>query len=286
MNRQIFGLLCVLAAACVQAQVTQKPDEQTLWREEGKQLETGSGNAAQHWNIANIIRFEGTADGSILIAGSQPTEGKYQVGRHLPADGGFPWLTWEVSGVKHTGPYRALGIGFTEKGAIHLDMVGTVQEGLFVVPAWAVGVTPPPQGFFRINLFGTEATLKNLRQVKSPPHRVEITSSAGAAAGTGDTITFRVVCPQEVEDVTLSLWDSYTYRAMNLNKQAKLQLKPQGEKGDVWQAAVKIESLDRGALAKDAAAFPIGRVLVKVTILGGDLKTPLWSVVPFELRLH
>ena len=93
----------------------------------------------------------------------------------------------------------------------------------------------------------------------------------------GDPITIRVTMAEPAEDVTVAFFDNYITHAVSLNRNERLQLKPEDKEQKVWSASLTVMD------APDKYYAP-GSFLLKATILGGGLKVPLWTANPCELR--
>jgi hypothetical protein len=270
-----------MAASPGQGKLLPHPDANTLWLEDGKDIQLGGPPNSDAWWTGGL-EMKSLPEGGFLL---RNTNGKdVSIGRYLPMDPAYPWLVWEVTNVKYFEGYRGEAMCFPS-GQMPAGFAGFIYPGLFVVnPFQFDPKLAKSSPYCSIYLYDAELSFKYLKMVKKPDYFIEMDSPAVKTKGfasVGDEIRFRVPMAQDAEDVTLAFYaaaDSGPTMEVTAGGLARLQLKPENENYKVWGGSLKLAP---GA-ANDLA---LGKLLVKATILGGGLKVPLWTTNPFPLKL-
>jgi hypothetical protein len=280
-----FGAAVFLANGVANAKMIANPDANTLWAEDGKDVEVGTGSSADHWS--GELGVASSPEGFVL---SGTDAKKFSTGRYVAVDSAYPWLSFEVGKTQNVGQIDGYH-GFT------LSLVGPPHFLVNPVPAIPTGIynfnilrdQPAVTGirFLRMDLYNTQLTFPSFKMVKVPDNYIEVSGPVFAEkkrADQGDEITFTVNLKESAEDVSLTFFDSYTMPQLKLNGENKLQLKPTGDDQKVWAATVKLDSI-AGAALKAGEPFEPNRMLIKATVLGGAVKVPIWTGNPYPLHI-
>jgi hypothetical protein len=142
--------------------------------------------------------------------------------------------------------------------------------------------------YLRLDLYNAQLTLSDLSMVKTPPNRIAITSPAFAKKGyvePGDEITFTVYLQEKTEDVSLTFYDSYTMPQLKINDAQTLQLHPLDTAQKVWSTTIKLNSI-KGVNSTSKEQLASFHLVVKALVLGGTLKEPLWTALPYPVHLQ
>jgi hypothetical protein len=280
-----LGAVIFLNNAIANAKIIPNPDANTLWIEDGQDVEVGTGSSADHWS--GDLGVHSSLDGFVL---SGTDVKKFSTGRYVAVDSAYPWLSFEIGKARNVGQVDGYH-GFT------LSMVGPPHYLVNAVPAIPTGIyafnvlrdqtAVTGIRFLRIDLYNTELTFPYLQMVKVPDNFIEVSAPAFAEkkrADQGDEITFTVNLKESAEDVSLTFFDSYTMPQLKLNGETKLQLKPKGDEQKVWTTAVKLDSIEGDAL-KAGEQFEPNRIFIKATVLGGAVKVPIWTGNPYQFHV-
>jgi hypothetical protein len=274
-------LVCLLAASPGQGKLRPHPDANTLWLEDGKDIQLGGPPNSDAWWHGGL-EMKSLPEGGFLL---RNTNGKdVSIGRYLPMDPAYPYLVWEVTNVKYFEGYRGEAMCFPSS-QIPAGFAGFVYPGVFVVnPFQFDPKLAKSSPYCSVYVYDAELSFKYLKMVKKPDYFIEITSPAAKTKGlaeVGDEIRFRVQMAEDAEDVTLVFYaaiDSGPTQELAVGGVTRLQLKPENENDKIWAGSLKL----RPGAGND---FKPGQLLAKATILGGGLKAPLWTTNPFPLKL-
>lgn len=205
------------------------------------------GKAISGWR--KEINMTENPEGGFYIEPGEKVDG----GRYVPASPDYPWFVAELSEVEHKKGYR--GFGFY--GLI--GMVDNPMTGIFTVRVpYRI-----PKPFFRIDVHGLKLGFKYMKVVREPENYIDWIEKDGVLEVT-------VKLKSEAEDVSVSFYDSYCMRQLTVENSIRLQLYPVDENNPVvWKGTLKnYKNTARGSF------------LLKATVLGGDIITPIWGVAP------
>lgn len=267
---RILLTLTLFCAVGARGEFLEKPDPNTLWKEDGK--------AIAGWREGLLI--ESTENGFRIEAGA--AKNQYSTGRYVPLDSEYPWLTWRVLQViPHQKGYRGWTAPFLIKVKHpHLGQVSHQQEGIYAINvAENAEQWPMKQDFLRMDLHGAALILEYIAMVREPANylAVEIPDAARERGyvAPGDELTFRVVMAKPAEDVSLRFFHSYMMPQIEMNGQQALQLRLADDTKRVWSATTTLDGF-AGGRVKDGR-YAAGNILVKAVILGGGPGAPVWG---------
>ncbi|MCC6579791.1 MAG: hypothetical protein IT440_05070 [Phycisphaeraceae bacterium] len=264
--------------------------EPPLWIEDGRNLKTGPASGLETWLATDqALTIRKAPEGTGFLLGDLD-KGARANGVYFNVAPSHPWLVWEVTDVKtgrgyidHTGPYLGL------PGRIMLGQISQPQPGIYAVDySRQLAGKSLSLCYMRIDAANAVVTYASIKMVKTPENYIQITSPAfegKSCLSPGDEVTFRVTLTEPAQDVSLHFFHGYVMPSVQFNGQGYLQLMAaEGGDGKVWSANVQAQSLSRGNLEKGKQYEP-GQLLIKATILGGQLKLPLWTGNPQPFNL-
>jgi len=271
---------------CSSGKVIYQPDDNTLWIEDGKELELVEHGQPEFWAgkaWAGKLEMEPITGGFRL---KSPSADKNSMGRYLKLSPSYPYLVWEVSKVIYGEGYRGFSLHFP--GPV-FGFVTHIFPGIFAVNPFLVDKKLAEKLYFcRLYLYNAEMHFKYLKMVKKPDNYIEIAGPHLQDKGflePEDELMFRVFLKEPAEDVSLTFYDSYITHEVKVNGSSGLQLKPEDKEQKIWSARVKIERVDPPSLKKEGnASYSPGSFLIKATVLGGRIDIPLWTASYFEIK--
>ncbi|MGC8977453.1 MAG: hypothetical protein ACP5OB_07545 [Candidatus Ratteibacteria bacterium] len=276
----VFSLFFFLNSEC---KVIYNPDANTLWLEDGKDVEVGVHGkegfwAGKYW--AGKLEIESKEDGMKV---KSPSNDKECSGRYFRFDRNYPYLVWEIDKkIIYGEGYRGLTMAFPHSV---FNFVTHIYPGIFVVNPFLSKKDIKEFEYCRIYLYNTEIYFKYIKMVKKPDYLIEITGPEIEKKGyaeIGDEINFKVILKEEAEDVSLTFYDYYMTHETKINDKSSLQLKPEDEDQKIWTGKIKIEKIDKPGVGKDS--FLPGNFLIKATVLGGKINIPIWTANWFEIK--
>jgi len=253
----------------VRAEFVAKPDANTLWLEDGRDIQVGTPSDSKKWRSS--LAVAALPEGGFSLGWKSDTE--RSGGRYVPVSSEYPYLVFEITGFEFVGKqgYRGFSV-FVAGGSIGME--GNLQKGVYQVDARGVS-----GDFLRFYVYGADIHFKYLEMVKRPDTLVTIQCpgfSARRAFGPGDALTFTVNLKAVPEDVAVRLVSPLCQEPILLNGLDRIQLKPKAGDRKTWTATVQVKALGSGA------DIPAGGVLVKTTVLDGVTNAPFWSVIPYR----
>lgn len=264
------------------ADIIPNPDANTLWREDGTSAPTGKTPSLDSWNGDLDIK---AVDGNLQI--NSPDTTKVNSGRYVQISSEFPYMVFKIHDYKPFPGYNGIAI-LLAGVAPTFGLVSQIQPGTYVFNLGSFFPPKPTTVYLSLYLYGGQLTMSDLSMVKVPNNRIDITSPAIKAKGfieIGDELTFTVTLKEAAEDVTLNYFDSYTMPQLKINGEQTLQLKPTDASQKTWAATIKLKSIEN-LRSEDKGQLPADHLMVKALVLGGALKEPLWTTIPYPTHLQ
>lgn len=281
--------ICIMFLFCNSGdcKVIYNPDTNTLWIEDGREIEYETIETEKKWQgkvWTGNLEMKSTEDGLIIKSTSSD---KSCIGRYLKFDRQYPYLVWEITKVNYGSGYRGLTMAFPDSV---FNFVTHIYPGIFVVnPFLSNKKLSDKTEWCRIYLYNSEVYFKYIKMVKIPENYIVIESSEINEKGfleIGDEVKFKVILDAPSEDVSLTFYDHYITHEIKINGSTSLQLKPEDQEGKIWSGKIKINSCEGHSLFElKRKSFPPGTFLIKATVLGGKLKVPLWTANWFEFKV-
>lgn len=242
-NVFFFALLFALSGN-LHAEFKEKPDPNTLWIEDGKNI-TG-------WR--SEIPVKSMPDGGFSILQS-PDMKYYATGRYVPVSAEYPWLVTEITDVFPNKGYRSLN--FRTK----VGIVTNLPTGIFAFRVKDYANASVNSEFFRLDLYGMEVRFKYLKVVKIPENYIQADQQE-------NKVKYYVRLQAPAEDVSLYLFDGYGMAPLLIDGSNKIQLKPVDEN-------IPLEWIGTSSIPKKTK----GCVVIKGSVMGSEaLKVPLWGI--------
>ena len=278
-------ILAILAiSGIILAEIKNKPDENTLWLEDGKNIVT-SEVTGKGWI--------GNADGSgVKRLQITPREDKgfdfhasdasgKKTHHYAPRNPEYRYLVCDIDSLEMHKGYHNWTLQLDNAG-ITWGEGGSLYPGIYIFDMFAgrpkEKANQKSESIF-IYVYSATLHFNEIKIVKKPDVLIEITEKEGKKNFTiGDTLCFKVTLKEESEDVSLQLFNSYTHSQYLLNGVQKIQLKPTDDAQLVWTAEVKVENFK---FPEKEYNRP-DRILVKATLLGGATDRPIWTTIPMS----
>ena len=281
MNKWIIaGIL--LTAGLVQAKQIEHPDANTLWMEDGREIELSKGPGFKRWMQLpgkKELDIKAKEDGKGLSLFAKDAEGRMTLTRvHLSPE--YPYLTFRITGFDLLQGYRNWTV-LLEIGGFGSSQVTTPQKGIFVYDLYqniSEKEKAKKAAYLKFYLYGLRLDLEYVKLVKKPDYVVRA-ECADPEIKPGSKVKFTAELAQEAEDVSISLITSGVPRPVQVNGKVKIQLNPTDKTQKVWTAEIEIKSIGLKKPCKRHKLF------MKMDVLGGDLDEPVWVGLPDAVTL-
>ena len=195
-------------------------------------------------------------------------------------DPAYPWVELELDAFreKNTRAYHAWWLRLHKIGVALAGTVTNPQSGLYVVRMPTIDKT---QGdYVKFDNHNFDIGVKRLRCVKSPADFIVAEAAGGASAiAPGGVFEVALELAAPCEDVTTTLLIDHGHGSgfvgFPINGTNAIELKMADASGRKWKASVPVKTCGKAGAR---------RVYVKCIVLGGALKTPLFTTVnqPFH----
>ena len=279
MNRWIIaGIL--LAAGIAQAKQTENPDANTLWLEDGKEIELSQKPGFKRWMQLpgkKELEIKPKGDGKGFSLFAKDAAGRMTLTR-VKLSPEYPYLTFRITGFDLLQGYRNWTV-LLEIGGFGSSQVTTPQKGIFVYDLYqniSEKEKAKKAAYLKFYLYGLRLDLEYVKLVKKPDYVVRAECD-DPEIKPGSKVKFIAELAQEAEDVSISLVTAGVPRPVQVNGKVKIQLKPTDKTQKVWTAEVEIKKI---GIKK---ALPRHRIFMKMDVLGGDLDEPVWVGLPYSI---
>lgn len=293
----LIPIAMTLSGTVLQAELVKSPDANTLWEENGIDVQTvpfegtdfwtqPTWQAGGKWLSGGLYSHVTSAQaGGLQIQASGNNNSTYA---RVPIDPGYPYLVWDVVDIVPGEGYRAMGVGLDVENVARLSVVGNLQPGTFVFNPFLQDPNLVSRKVAAaVSLYNAALTIKGLRMVAQPENNLTITSPAfetKQCLDINDTITITLTLAQAAGSAKVEFFDSCLCTPVRLNDQEGIELKAADDTKKVWKATVDVKTLTMTNLKKGEQVKP-NRLLLKATTSGGGLAAPLWTGNPYEFNL-
>ena len=278
MNKWIIAGV-FLAAGIVQAKQLDKPDDNTLWMEDGKEIEIGK-PGLHRWtpgtgNKALELKPKEDGKGFSFFAGDGAGRKITTLVKFSPD---HRYLVFRITGFEMLKGYRNWTVR-TDLGPMVVSQVNSLQKGIFVFDLYQnlpEKEVARKAGRLNVWCYNLRLDLEYLKMVKKPDYVVRA-ECADPEIKPGSKVKFTADLAEEAEDVSISLLPAGVPRPVKVNGAVKIQLKPTDRTQKVWTAEVEIKTIGLKKACKRHQLF------MKMDVLGGDLDEPVWVGLPYPV---
>ena len=277
MNKWIIAA-ALLAAGVAQAKQVDKPDDNTLWMEDGKEIETGK-LGFHRWTPEQgdkALEIKPKEDGKGFSFFAKDKNGR-KVITVVKVSPEYPYLVFRITDFELLNGYRNWTVN-TEIGNILYSQVTAPQKGIFVFDLFRnlpEKDAAKKAAYLRFWVYNLRMEFEYIKMVKKPAYVVRA-ECADPVIRPGSKVKFTAELEKEAEDVSISLIGG---RPIKVNGSVKIQLKPVDKTQKIWSAEVEIKSI----AIKDNKTLGRHRAIMKMDVLGGDLDEPVWVGLPYPV---
>ena len=281
MKRWIMVCLSLAAAGTVRAAQLNDPDPNTMWMEDGTEIETSEKTGLKHWLVkqdGKNLEIKAGEDGKgfRLIA---PGKG-CKTSTRVKLNPDYPYLVLRVADFEIFPGYCSWTVGTTGRCPMSIGQVKSLQKGIFVFDLFQnlpEETDPKKGGTINLWLNNIRLDLGYIKLVKKPDYVVRAECS-GPELKPGSKVKFTAELAEEAEDVSITLVSAGVPRAIKVNGGVKIQLKPVDNTLKIWAAEIEIEKLE---LKKPLKRF---KSFMRMDVLGGALDEPVWVGLPYPVE--
>lgn len=279
MNK-LITILVLAAFFTAQAKQLENPDDNTLWMEDGKDIELSEGPRLRNWyplpdKLELEIKSKENGKG-FSFYGKDGNGRKAVTVVNVSPD--YPYLVFRITGFEMLKGYRNWTIR-AEIGNLVTSHVNSIHKGIFVFDLYKnIPEKEAARKFSHINfwVYNLRLDLEYLKLVKKPDYAVRA-ECADPIIKPGSKVKFIAELEKEAEDVSVTLTTNGNPRPVKVNGTVKIQLKPTDKTQKIWMAEMEIKSI---GIPK---AVPRHRIFMKMDVLGGDLDEPVWVGLPYSI---
>ena len=278
MNKFIMALI-LSAAFAAQAKQIENPDANTLWMEDGKEIELSKGPGFKKWMALpgkRVLEFTSKQDGKSFSLLAKDAAGRKTLTR-VKLSKEYPYLTFRITGFDLLQGYRNWTFGVD--GLMLTSQVTAPQKGIYVFDLFRNASekgAAQKAAYLQIWLYNLRMDLDYIKLVKKPAYAVRV-ECADPEIKPGSKVKFIAELEKEAEDVSVTLTTNGNPRPVQVNNTVKIQLKPTDKTQKIWTAEVEIKKI---GIRK---ALPRHRIFMKMDVLGGDLDEPVWVGLPYAI---
>ena len=275
MNKWITAALLLAAAGMLQAEQLKKPDENTLWLEDGKEIESAARPGRGHWLKSDKLEIKSREDGKGFSFFARGMGGKTVAVVDLTPE--YPYFTFRITGIELLNGYRNWTM-FMQNG-FSTNQVTAPEKGIYVYDLYQ---NLPEKERARkitnlfVHLYHLRLDFEYMKLVKKPDYVVRA-ECAGPEIKPGSKVKFTAELEKEAEDVSITLMTTGHPHSVNVNGKMKIQLKPTDKTQKIWTAEIEIKSIGIKKAVKRYGLF------MKMDVLGGDLDEPVWVGLPYKV---
>ena len=275
MNKWMTAAVLLAMAGMLQAKQLKKPDENTLWLEDGKEIESAQRPGRGHWLKSDKLEIKSREAGQGFSFYARGMGGKTATVVDLTPE--YPYFTFRITGIELLNGYRNWTM-FMQNG-FSTNQVTAPEKGIYVYDLYQ---NLPEKDRARkitnlfVHLYHLRLDFEYMKLVKKPDYVVRA-ECAEAEIKPGSKVKFTAELAKEAEDVSITLMTNGHPRPVNVNGKTKIQLKPTDKTQKIWTAEVEIKSIGLGKAVSRHGLF------MKMDVLGGDLDEPVWVGLPYKV---
>ena len=268
----LLALFCCGAAAL--ANMEMQPDADTLW--------SFSKLDQTQWRGTGV-KVENSDGGFVLSNENASPKSPHSITRKVAISPEYPYLVFETTSITPYKGYRSWSVSLRELqstfGSVTNGEPGIVAVNCFENPA---RIPAGKQAHLLLYFYDFSADFKYIKMVKKPDNYITVTGSftEKKSINVGDKVKFTVYLKESAEEVSLKLLFKKWLYTVKVNGNEVVELTPEDKEQKIWSAEIPVKTLK----CTKADQFKKGEILLRAVVLGGSVKTPIWSVLqyPFE----
>ena len=268
----LLALLCGGTAAL--ANMEMQPDADTLW--------SFSKLDQTQWRGTGV-KVENSAGGFVLSNENASPKSPHSITRKVAISPDYPYLVFETTSITPYKGYRSWSVSLRELqstfGSVTNGEPGIVAVNCFENPA---RIPAGKHAHLLLYFYDFSAEFKYIKMVKKPDNYITVTGSftEKKSINVGDKVKFTVYLKESAEEVSLKLLFKKWLYTVKVNGNEVVELTPEDKEQKIWSAEFPVQTLK----CTKADQFKKGEILLRAVVLGGSVKTPIWSVLqyPFE----
>ena len=274
LKRIAFALLAV-AALVSHAELKKNPNPNTLW-EITKCTD-------KDWDGGGRIYIKEKENGFAIGDDNPSNKVAHSKFWKVPVSSEYPWMCFQVTEAYPFKGYRTWGIGLHEIKTLFGSNINA-ETGIVAFNCFE-GLPPNKAEQMKLwaYFYDFELHFNYIKMVKVPENYVFASSTAFAekkSYGPGDKIKFTVVLKDPAEEVQLRLVNREYFWAVKLNGSDVVELKPEDEAGRIWSAEKEVKTMT----TQKTAHLNRNCVLLRVSVMGGEIDVPLWGAISYPYQ--
>jgi len=224
------------------------PSETVLWEENGKDIQIHSKNNSG-WDDTKMIITD--AQGVKGFSVEPRSEKEASTSHKIKIDPEYSYLIFEISDIKSIFPYKDLTFHFLGRGstgAIQYTLSGHIAKGYYVVNMFEnTPLLADPDVILALYSYGMKVSFTSLKMVSQPDYYIVAESDAFESSKEltkTDKVKFSVHLKESADDVTLRIFSTRGFSALNVNGKKELQLKPKNRDATEWSIETEKTEID------------------------------------------
>ena len=268
-NLLLIALLCCGAAAL--ANMKTQLDVDTLWS--FSQLDQTK------WRGTGV-KVENTTDGFVLSNENAAPKSPHSISRKVAISPEYPYLIFETTSITPYKGYRSWSVSLRELqstfGSVTNGEPGIVAINCFENPA---RIPARKQAHLLLYFYDFRADFKYIKMVRKPDNYITVTGNftGKKSIQPGDKVKFTVYLKESAEEVSLKLLFKKWLYTVKVNGNEVVELTPEDKEQKIWSTEIPIQTLK----CTKADQFKKGEILLRAVVLGGSVKTPIWSALQY-----
>jgi len=269
----IFALLFAVMFP-VAAELVSNPDSNTLWSiEQSSQKNWPSGRL---WVKERPLGFS--------IGDDNPSNKvPHSLYRKVEINPKYPWLVFEIEGFKSFEGYRSWFLGIRDCGN-RFGSTTNAEPGLVAINCFQnakTAVLADSNMSLHAYFYDFEADFKYIKMVRVPENYIEaVCSQPGSSLTSGSRVQFTVHLAEPAEEVTLRLINKAYLYSVIVNGAENIELTPVDQDKKVWSSEIELRTLS----SHNQSEFSTGAILMRATVLGGNVTVPLWGILNYSFK--
>lgn len=274
--KKSFILLTFLCCCGIFADLRKNPDSNTLW-----EIRTAKQN---NWHGKGVpVEAVPGGNGFSLSNVTKAPKSPHSLTRKVPLSPEYPYLVFETTSISPYRGYRTWSVSLREMQS-RFGSVTNAEPGIVVINCFENPVKVPSKvATLWAYFYNFKADFKYIKMVKKPDNYISVTGqgiSERKNIVSGDKVKFTVHLKDPAEEVSLKLlYRSWLY-TVKVNGKETVELTPEDKEQKIWSAEIPVQTL----VCSKAKTFKKGDILMRAVVLGGSVKTPLWSPLQYPFN--